>query len=137
MEDYENKKFISIRDDFSENNIQKDIEKTESNNDSDFHKFKDDDCDDDKSSTDSKRIKKLHFFDFFLNNIYCCLKKKKPQKIIHKCNQIIEKYASIDMLIKNQILIENLLKDYKWNDPNLNNVENNNLFVELKTYLQY
>ena len=39
------------------------------------------------------------------------------------------------MLIKNQILIENLLKDYKWNDPNLNNVENNNLFVELKTYL--
>ena len=53
-------------------------------------------------------------------------KKKKPQKIIHKCNQIIEKYASIDMLIKNQILIENLLKDYKWNDPNLNNVENNN-----------
>ena len=135
MEDYENKKFISIRDDFSENNIQKDIEKTESNNDSDFHKFKDDDCDDDKSSTDSKRIKKLHFFDFFLNNIYCCLKKKKPQKIIHKCNQIIEKYASIDMLIKNQILIENLLKDYKWNDPNLNNVENNNLFVELKTYL--
>ena len=135
MEDYENKKFISIRDDFSENNIQKDIEKTESNNDSDFHRFKDDDCDDDKSSTDSKRIKKLHFFDFFLNNIYCCLKKKKPQKIIHKCNQIIEKYASIDMLIKNQILIENLLKDYKWNDPNLNNVENNNLFVELKTYL--
>ena len=135
MEDYENKKFISIRDDFSENNIQKDKEKTESNNDSDFHKFKDDDCDDDKSSTDSKRIKKLHFFDFFLNNIYCCLKKKKPQKIIHKCNQIIEKYASIDMLIKNQILIENLLKDYKWNDPNLNNVENNNLFVELKTYL--
>ena len=135
MEDYENKKFISIRDDFSENNIQKDIEKTESNNDSDFHKFKDDDCDDDKSSTDSKRLKKLHFFDFFLNNIYCCLKKKKPQKIIHKCNQIIEKYASIDMLIKNQILIENLLKDYKWNDPNLNNVENNNLFVELKTYL--
>jgi hypothetical protein len=135
MEDYENKKFISIRDDFSENNIQKDIEKTESNNDSDFHKFKDDDCDDDKSSTDSKRIKKLHFFDFFLNNIYCCLKKKKPQKIIHKCNQIIEKYASIDMLIKNQILIENLLKDYKWNDPNLNNVENNNLFVELKAYL--
>ena len=135
IEDSLNKKFFSINDDLNEVNIQKDIEKTDNNNDSDFHEFEDDDCSDDKSSTDSKRIKKLHFFDFFLNNIYCCLKKKKSQKIIHKCNQIVEKYASIDILIKNQILIENFLKDYKWNDPDLNNVENNKLFKKLKAYL--
>jgi len=135
IEDSLNKKFFSINDDLNEVNIQKDIEKTENNNDSDFHEFEDDDCSDDKSSTDSKRIKKLHFFDFFLNNIYCCLKNKKSQKIIHKCNQIVEKYASIDILIKNQILIENFLKDYKWNDPDLNNVENNKLFKKLKAYL--
>ena len=132
IEDSLNKKFFSINDDLNEVNIQKDIEKTDNNNDSDFHEFEDDDCSDDKSSTDSKRIKKLHFFDFFLNNIYCCLKNKKSQKIIHKCNQIVEKYASIDILIKNQILIENFLKDYKWNDPDLNNVENNKLFKKLK-----
>ena len=135
IEDSLNKKFFSINDDLNEVNIQKDIEKTENNNDSDFHEFEDDDCSDDKSSTDSKRVKKLHFFDFFLNNIYCCLKNKKSQKIIHKCNQIVEKYASIDILIKNQILIENFLKDYKWNDPDLNNVENNKLFKKLKAYL--
>ena len=29
------------------------------------------------------------------------------------------------------------MKDYKWNDPSLNNIENNNLFMELKTYLQF
>ena len=80
-------------------------------------------------------MKKLHFFDFFLNNLYNCCKKQKPQKIIHTCNQIVYKYASIDNLIKNQILMENFLKDYKWNDPSLNNVENNDLFIQLKTYL--
>ena len=51
------------------------------------------------------------------------------------CNEIVYKYASIDGLIKNQILIENLFKDYKWNDPSLNNIENNNLIIQLKTYL--
>ena len=77
----------------------------------------------------------MRFFDFFLNNVYCCFKKKKAQKIIHECNEIVYKYASIDAIIKNQILMENFLKDYKWNDPSLNNVENNNLFIQLKTYL--
>ena len=82
-----------------------------------------------------KELKKLRFFDFFLNNLYCCFKGKKNQKIIYSCNQIVYNYASIDEIIKNQILMENLMKDYKWNNPRLNNIENNNLFIQLKTYL--
>ena len=80
-------------------------------------------------------MKKLKFIDFFLNNFYCCFKNKKQQKIIHICNEIISKYSSIDSIVRNQILIEKLLKDYKLKNDNLNNFENNNLFFQLKNYL--
>ena len=134
MNDFENNKFISNSEKFldKENN---DNDKHEDTNDK-IEEKDDEDNDEDKSSTNSNaRIKKLHFFDFFLNNLYFCCKKRKQQKIIHMCNKIVYKYASIDGLIKNQILIENLFKDYKWNDPSLNNIENNNLIIQLKTYL--
>ena len=127
MNDIENNKTISLKEDFSENYEQKE------NNIEDDKEHEENE--DDKLSTNSSRIKKLHFFDFFLNNLYFCCKKRKEQKIIHMCNEIVYKYASIDSLIKNQIFVDNLLKDYKWNDPALNNVENNNLFIQLKTYL--
>ena len=138
VENNENKQFISIKDDLTENCIQKEnnidnIDTDKENNDKD--KFIEED--EDKSTEKTQRIKKLHFFDFFLNNLYICCQKRRQQKIIHMCNKIIYQYASIDILIKNQILLENLIKDYKWNDPSLNNVENNDLFIQLKTYLQY
>ena len=126
MNDLENNKFITIKDDLQEKCIDK------GGNENNFNETKEED---DKSSINTRRIKKLRFFDFFLNNLYCCFKKQKNQNIIYTCNQIVCNYASIDNLIKNQILMENLMKDYKWNDPSLNNVENNNLFIQLKTYL--
>ena len=136
LENNENKQFITIKDELTENCIKK-----ENNIDTDIYKENNakDICieeeDEDKSSENTQRLKKMHFFDFFLNNFYFCCKKRKQQKIIHMCNEIIYEFASIDTLIKNQILIENLFKDYKWNDPSLNNVENNNLFIQLKSYL--
>ena len=130
----ENNKYISINDDFSENYLSEDKDNENNSKEENI-----DDIDelkkDEELSTKIKRIKKLHFFDFFLNNLYCCCKKQKQQKIIHTCNQLVYKYASIDDIIRKQILMENLLKDYKWNDPSLNNVENNELFIQLQTYL--
>ena len=128
MIDLEKNKFISIKDDLipKDNNTIKEKYDEDNNDDNE-----------DDINSDNQRIKKMRFFDFFLNNIYCCFKKRKAQKIIHECNEIVYKYASIDAIIKNQILMENFLKDYKWNDPSLNNVENNNLFIQLKTYLQF
>ena len=60
----------------------------------------------------SRNLPKLTFFDYFFNYIYCekCCKKRK-QKIISKCNEIISKYYSIENIIYNQILLENLFKD--------------------------
>lgn len=90
---------------------------------------------DDSSPKLNTEIGKLHFYDFFINNIYFCCKKKKSQNIINMCNKIVYKFASIDTIINNQILIENMFRDYKWNDPALNDIENNDLFLELKIHL--
>jgi hypothetical protein len=48
------------------------------------------------------------------------------------CNKIVLKYTSIDNVLRNQIILGNLLKDYKWNDPSLNNINNNELIIQLK-----
>ena len=132
MHDLENDKTISLKEYFDENDLKKEKEK---DNYIDNIITESEEKEEDILDTDTKRIKKLHFFDFFMNNCYFCYKKRKEQKIIHYCNEIVYKYSSIDNLIKNQIIVDNLLKDYKWNDPALNNVENNNLVIQLKTYL--
>ena len=113
-------------------------EKNLQNNDNDFL-INDADTYDDQSESIklNKKIPKFNFFQFFLNNLYCCLKKCNSQKIIHLCNKIIYKYSSLDSLVRNQILLENLLKDYKWNNPSLNNIENNDLFKQINAYIQH
>ena len=137
MNDLENNKFISINDDISEKCLDKnnneDNQNSANNNTDDAFEIESDNYE--SLSQDIPKLKKLHFFDFFLNNIYSLCKKRKAQKIIHLCNKIVYKYASIDTLVQNQIILENLFKDYKWNQPSLNNEENNNLFIQLKTYL--
>ena len=80
----------------------------------------------------NKILPKLSFFDFYFNNIYCSkCKRRKKQDILDICNKIISKYNSIDLVLYNHLRLENLFKDYKWNDPNLNNLLNNNLIKEL------
>ena len=77
----------------------------------------------------------LRFYEYIFNNIYskCC--NILNQKIISKCNEIISKYYSIEQILYNQIKLENLFKDYHWNDPTLNNYENNELIIELKNLI--
>ena len=98
----------------------------------------DDNDEEEELELDEKKafLPRLHFFDFFFNNIYknnCC--NMKNQQIISTCNEIIYKYYSIDTILSNQIILDNLLKCYKWNNPNLNNIGNNELFIKLKTYI--
>ena len=78
-------------------------------------------------------LPKLHFYDFLFNNFYskkCCAGSK--QELISTCNEIVSKYNSIDYILYNQIKLENLLKDYKWNNPKLNDIQNNKLMTDLK-----
>ena len=61
--------------------------------------------------------------------------KSKKKKFIEKCKEIISKYYSMEYIISNQIILENLLKDYRWNDPRLNNINNNELISQLKNII--
>ena len=83
----------------------------------------------------NKKLPKLRFYEYFFNNMYsnCC--KIKNQQIISKCNEIISKYYSIEYILYNQIKLENLFKDYKWNDPTLNNYDNNKFIIDLKNLI--
>ena len=81
---------------------------------------------------DIRILPKLHFYDFFFNGLYkrkCCNSKK--QELLSTCNEIIFKYYSVDYILYNQLMLENLFKDYKWNNPKLNNVLNNDLMNNL------
>ena len=83
---------------------------------------------------DSKILPKFSFYIFLFNNIYfkkCCSSKK--QDIVSMCNNIVSKYYSIDYIVYNQIRLENLFKDYKWNEPGLNAIENNKMINELES----
>ena len=48
-----------------------------------------------------------------------------------RTNEITSKYLSVDYLLYNQIKLENLFKDYKWNNPLLNTFRNNQLLMNL------
>jgi len=69
---------------------------------------------------------------YMMVNVVVNLNKKE---LIQKCNEIISKYYSIENIIYNQIKLENLMKDYRWNDPRLNNFDNNQLIEQLKNSL--
>ena len=106
------------------------IEKKEDISDDEFQ---------DKISDDeeSRTLPKLHFYDFLFNNIYCnnncCLFNK--QEIITKCKNIITKYYSIEYIVYSLMKLENLFKDYKWNNSELNTIENNKYLNELQSII--
>lgn len=82
------------------------------------------------------KLKKIRFIHFFLNNLYCkCCSRFNTQEILNICNKILYRYISLDSIAYNQILLENLFRDYKWNDPDLRNIYNNNLIIELRNHI--
>ena len=79
----------------------------------------------------------MSFILFCLNDInskFGC--KCKGQELINISNQIMKTYFSIESILYNQIIIENLLKDYKWNQPELNNIENNEFIFKILNNLK-
>ena len=83
-----------------------------------------------------KKLPKLRFYDFFFNNVYSkCCKYIKRQKLIDSCDNILYKYHSIENILYNQILFENLMKDYHWNNPELKSIHKNDLIRDLKQYI--
>jgi hypothetical protein len=133
---------VELSDDFDKKNnlIEKDNNdlNNKESNDNKINKEKDDSDKFENNNVDNNNryLPKLHFYDYFINNIYmkkCCSSNK--QNIISACNEIILKLYSVDNILHNIIMLENLFKDYKWNDPNLNDIENNEMIKNLKSLI--
>ena len=91
---------------------------------------------DEESNNESKFLKKFSFFDFIYNSVYFKFcKRNKRQEIINSCKKLVSKYLSIDSILINQLKLENLFKDYNWNNVLLNNLENNELIIKIKNLL--
>lgn len=85
---------------------------------------------------ENAKFVKLNFIQFYLHNFYFkCFKKNISQEIISICDDILLKYCSIDSIVYNQIVLENLFRDYIWNNPALNNLNNNELFIKLNNLI--
>jgi preprotein translocase subunit SecY len=79
----------------------------------------------------------LFFVAFIFNLFSCkCCQRGKVQKSITICNNIMEKYYSIENLIYSQFMLENLLQNYKWNNPDLNSIKNFELIYKLKQVIK-
>lgn len=95
----------------------------------------------DKKLIENKDIKegtipKFHFFDFIYSTFYMNFcKRNKTQECISTCIEITKRYNSIENIIYNQLMIENLLKDYKWNNPLLRSIKNVELIKKLNMIL--
>ena len=88
---------------------------------------------DEEVDNNNLHLPKMPFVNFIFNNLFIdkCSNSNK-QKLINLSSKIIYKYYSIENILYNQIKFENLLNDYKWNNPKLKNVQNNKTILEIR-----
>ena len=98
-------------------------------------KEEEDNIDNINEQNETKIHSKLHFYEFLFNNFYCkkCCNSNN-QNFVSTCNEIVSRYNSVDHILYNQIKLENLFKDYKWNNPKLNDIKNNELIMDLNLF---
>ena len=140
-----NKNNIELSSDFNKNeklinnqNSEKEIVIKDEFNEKDNINEKSNDLQYEASENNSLELPKLRMFDYIFNNIYCtkkCCCNYKRQMLISTSNDILGKYFSIENILYNQIMIENIIKDYKWNNHRLKSIQNNELISKLKNYL--
>ena len=98
------------------------------------------DIDDEEKENDTKKRNKENldlplpkFLDFLVHKFYfkCCRPSSK-QALIESCNNILSKYISAENIIYNLMKLEYLWKDYKWNNPNNEINQKDDLILNLK-----
>ena len=102
--------------------------------------FEKEKTDEEKNIDEDKEKKKgsinlpfMRFYDFLVHEFYFkCFGPSKKQAFIDSCNDVIARYTTVENLIYNQIRLENLLKDYKWNNPQYEIQEKNDFIFELQ-----
>ena len=79
---------------------------------------------------------KLSCCSFVFNCFFCGCCNKKNQILISKCGDIISEYYSVEKIIYNQLLMENLIEDYKWNNIKLKNIRENKSIISLINFIK-
>ena len=74
-----------------------------------------------------------NFLDFLFNKLYFkCFGPSSKQNLIDSCNDIVAKYITIENILYNQMKLEYLWKDYKWNNPQNEIGQKDGLILGLK-----
>ena len=60
-----------------------------------------------------------------------CCQEKPNQKQLNNAKYIVEKYLSVELLVYNQIMLENIFQDYGWRNRRLNHIQNNKMIMKL------
>ena len=75
----------------------------------------------------------IKFYDFLVNKLYLkYFGHSDKQTFINSCNDVLKRYASMENLIYNQIRLESLFKDYKWNNRHYDIQEKNEFINQLQ-----
>ena len=73
------------------------------------------------------------FFDFLFHELYFkCFGHSSKQALIDSCNDIVSKYVTIENILYNQLKLEYLWKDYRWNNPKYEIKQKDDLILDLK-----
>ena len=99
------------------NSINNSINSDNNNNDEDNKKLKNIEL---NKVNKTKNFNKIKTFDFFKNSFCrCCYSKSKTNRIIKDCNDFVTKHISIEEILYNMLLLENIIEDYKFKDNNI------------------
>ena len=90
-----------------------------------------------KDSSDNLDLPSLKFFDFLGHTFYFkCFGSSSKQSLIRSCNDIVAKHITIEKIVYNQMKLEYLWKDYRWNNPQYEIKQKEDLILNLKEKLQ-
>ena len=74
-----------------------------------------------------------NFFYFLFHFFYSkCCGRSSNHILINSCNDIVAKYITIENILYNQMKLECLWQDYKWNNPLYKIKHKENLILDLK-----
>ena len=86
-----------------------------------------------KMKNSSLNISIPRFIDFLFHKFYSkCCGYSSRHILINSCNDIVAKYTTIENILYNQMKLECLWKDYKWNNPQFKKMDKEDLILNLK-----
>ena len=86
-----------------------------------------------KGSSENLDLPSLNFLNFIIHTFYLkCFGPSRKQSLIRSCNNIVAKSITIENIVYNQMKLEYLWKDYKWNNPEYEIKQKDDLILNLK-----